>query len=149
MKHWHHKRLQRIDDLLPEQLSEQSIQRRVARDRRINHDFLCGPIPLNWLTRAAKLSGKALAVGLALWFRRGLTKTNSVTANQSLMSWFGVSRHAKYRALKSLEQAGLVRLQPRSGKGPMVLIQDVSMDDANSGQSAPTGPSAATSELPQ
>ena len=33
--------------------------------------FLRGPVALDWLRRAAALPGKALAVGLALWFLRG------------------------------------------------------------------------------
>lgn len=35
--------------------------------------FLKGPIPLPWLQGAARLPGKALHVGVVLWFLSGLT----------------------------------------------------------------------------
>ena len=38
--------------------------------------FLKGPIPLYWLIAASKLPGKALAVGVVIWFRAGLEKSH-------------------------------------------------------------------------
>ena len=36
--------------------------------------FLKGPIPLPWLAVAATLPGKALAVGIIIWFLQGIQK---------------------------------------------------------------------------
>jgi hypothetical protein len=149
MNRWYRQRLQMIDGLLPDKLSEQSIRRREARTTRLSQAFLRGPIPLLWLTRAAKLHGKALAVGLALWFRRGVTGTTSVTFSRSLLARFEISRHANYRALKSLEQAGLVRVVSRLGKVPIVEILDVTQDVANSGEKPHQAHIEAASERPR
>jgi hypothetical protein len=46
--------------------------------------FLCGPVPLPWLRWAATLRGKAVAVGIALWFKAGVTKRAEVKATGSL-----------------------------------------------------------------
>ena len=44
---------------------------------RIKGEFIKGPIPLPWLSAAARLSGKApLAVGLAIWFEAGQRRSN-------------------------------------------------------------------------
>jgi hypothetical protein len=47
-------------------------------------EFLCGPVPLPWLRRAATLRGKALAIGIALWFKAGVTKRGEVKATGTL-----------------------------------------------------------------
>lgn len=84
--------------------------------------FLKGPIPLNWLMEAAKLPGKSLHVGIVIWFKAGLTKSHSVSVPNGLLSTFGVDRHAKARALVSLESAGLISVKRKSGKNPVITI---------------------------
>ena len=78
--------------------------------------YLRGPIPLAWLCAAAKLPGKALPCGVALWFMRGVTQSvEQLYVSNILAADFGMSRYAKRRALLSLEAAGLVKLE-QSGK---------------------------------
>jgi hypothetical protein len=92
---------------------------------RGGEQFLCGPIPCDWLARAARLPGKALAVGVALWFKAGLSKRNAmVRLTGKLMEQFGIGRYAQYRGLKALEAAGLVSVERRRGCAPMVTILD-------------------------
>ena len=109
--------------LRPEQVAQWTVK--AAGSRRsplqLGH-FVKGPIPLAWLGSAAGLPGKALAVGLAIWFQRGLKKRETVTLTGSVLNQLGVSRHAKYRALAALEKAGLVRVERRTGKNPTVEI---------------------------
>src|SRR5262249_50139747 len=95
--------------LRPEQVAQWTAK--AAGSRRPSHQlghFVKGPIPLAWLGSAAGLPGKALAVGLAIWFQRGLKKCETVTLTGPILHQFGVDRHAKYRALTALEKAGLV-----------------------------------------
>ena len=86
--------------------------------------FLRGPVPLAWLDRAARLTGKALAVGLALWFKHGLTGSRTVSLCQEHVG-FGVNEQAARRAVKALEAAGLVSAVRRPGRGLEVTILDL------------------------
>jgi len=109
--------------LSPEQVAQWTAKAAVSRrpPRQIGH-FVMGPIPLAWLGPAARLPGKALAVGLAIWYQRGLRKSETVMLTGPILNQFGVDRHAKYRALTALENAGLVRVDRRMGKNPTVEI---------------------------
>ena len=88
--------------------------------------FVRGPISLDWLSRAFSLPGKAGAIGLALWWRAGLTKSQQelcLTAEH--VSVFGVtSRHGRVEALRRLEEAGLIRVHRHANRAPRVDIID-------------------------
>ena len=84
--------------------------------------FLKGPIPLNWLSRAAQLQGKSLQVGLSLWFLAGLTNSRTMKLSQSTLCDFGVNRQCKYRALKWLEDAQLISIKGENGQSPEVTL---------------------------
>ena len=89
---------------------------------RAGQEFLRGPIPLSWLRAATVLPGKALAVGLVLWFKAGITKRGEVKMTTKLLHKFGLSRYAGYRGLVALEDAGLVTAVRRRGRCPRVTI---------------------------
>ncbi len=94
--------------------------------KKILGEFLKGPIPLLWLTAASNLSGKApLAVGLAIWFESGRRKSNEVKLTSAILQRFAIKRKSKYTALKSLEDAGLIRVRREPRKNPMVTILEV------------------------
>ena len=84
--------------------------------------FIKGPIPLDWITKAAGAKGKTLHVGMTLWFLSGLKRSCKVALSQSKLRLFGVSRQASYRALLRLEDAGLVSVERHPGRNPMVTI---------------------------
>lgn len=84
------------------------------------------PIPLPWLTAASKLRGKSpLSVALALWFEAGRRKSMEVTLTTAILERFSVNRKAKYRALASLEKAGLVSVYRQPRRNPVVTILDI------------------------
>lgn len=87
-----------------------------------NEKFLKGPIPLNWITSAAKLSGSAWTVGTAIWYLVGLTNSPTVKLTQAILNLFGVSRYSKYRALEELKRAGLIRIEATVGKNPKITV---------------------------
>ena len=88
--------------------------------------YFRGPVPLSWLSLAAKLSGRTLHVGLAVWHVAHLTKDGSeVVLSRSACSAFGVERQTMRRALARLEAAGLVRVAYHHGRSPRVTILDV------------------------
>ena len=110
-------------DRLPETLSEPSRKRREAKRARRQGEFLKGPIRLEWVCQAARLSGRALAVGLALLFKAGVSGSEEdIPLAPQLLERFGVSRRSTYRALESLERAGLVKVKRHRGRCPRVTV---------------------------
>jgi hypothetical protein len=96
-------------------------QSRVRRTGR----FLKGPIPLRDICVAAKLSGKCLALFLAIHHQVALTGKSIVTLPASLLRDLGITRSTKARCLSALEQASLVAVSRSRGKGArMRLIRD-------------------------
>jgi len=90
--------------------------------RRIAGNFLKGPIPLDWLQRASALPGKAFQLGIVLWYLSGLRKNPTITLGNGLLENFHISRQAKYRCLKALEEAGLIAVEYRENRNPHVTI---------------------------
>ena len=84
--------------------------------------FLKGPVPLAWLEIAAKLPGKSLHAGVALWYTAGLTRSRSVALSNIAGGKLGLDRNSKYRALHWLERAGLVAVERKLGRAPIVTI---------------------------
>jgi len=87
--------------------------------------FLKGPIPKPWLERAAQAPGRALHVGIALWFQAGMKKRGEIRLGLAQFSDFGLDRFAASRGLAELERAGLVSVIRHPGRKPIVTILDV------------------------
>ena len=111
--------------------------------RRIVGRFLKGPIPWNWLQAAGRLPGKALHVGLVLWLRSGIQKSTRVQLSQKILREMGIGRHSVYRGLKALEKAGLVEVERRSGRLPVVNILGDQSGAAKVGSESPESPATA------
>src|SRR5438094_3827769 len=87
--------------------------------------FLKGPIPMAWLALAARLPGRALHMGLVLWYWAGITKRRVVAPSLSRAEHeFGVSRTALARGLSALEGADLVKVYRHPGRKPVVTLLD-------------------------
>ena len=118
-----------MDSIDPEKLRMsppiRPIQKRSGKRSKM---FICGPIPLGWITKAAGGEGKTLHVSIALWFLAGLKRSHEVALPQSTLRRFGVSRQASYRALLRLEDAGLVSVDRHPGRSPIVTIQSTDTD---------------------
>ncbi len=108
----------------PPEPREVSSSRRPPRHRKGEH-FLKGPVPCTWLEQAAVLPGKALHIGLALWFMAGMTKSQTVKLSRSLAAQFGTLPDASRRALSTLEKAGLVSVIRHPGRSPVVTLLEV------------------------
>ena len=110
--------------LSKDQMADLIASRRRSPRHRTGEEFLKGPIPLAWLEAAARLPGNALAVGIAVWFKAGVAKSGRVKVSNALVGKFGVRRHSKYAALRVLESAGLISVHGRSGRSPVVTLQE-------------------------
>lgn len=90
--------------------------------RPVTERFLKGPVPLWWLQKAGVLGRAPVVVGLVLWFQYGLTGRNPVKlSNVALQPW-EISRYAKYRALRRLEDAGLVNVERKGSQSPDIEL---------------------------
>jgi len=88
--------------------------------------FLKGPVPLSWLEAAARLPGKSLHAGMALWYVAGLTRSRTIPLSNIASVRLGLDRNAKYRALAWLEEARLIAVERNPGRAPVVTILEVS-----------------------
>jgi hypothetical protein len=84
--------------------------------------FLKGPVPLAWLEAAARLPGKSLHAGIALWYAAGVARSAAVPLSNLSGVRFGLDRNAKYRALAWLEEAGLITVERKLGRAPVVTL---------------------------
>jgi hypothetical protein len=84
--------------------------------------FIAGPLNVNWLSQARKLGVSALWVGLALWYLRGLRKSNKFVVSNRMMESWNVEADAKRRALRKLQRAGLILIEPRERRSPVVTL---------------------------
>lgn len=110
-----------LEDVL--KASTPTVKGRDVQHRRYSR-FIKGPIPLDWLFSAARLSESALKVGLILWYLAGLKKCKTVKLSNRYLGDFGLSRNGKYRGLAALENAGLVTHSQENGRSPMITICD-------------------------
>ena len=91
-------------------------------DAPLSAPFLKGPIPMAWLNEAAKLPGKALNLGIAIWWLAGMSNTTAFKLTGKALDQLDISRDAASSALKRLEAQGLIRVQRLPGQRPTVEI---------------------------
>ena len=89
---------------------------------RLKGSILTGPISLESLATAACHRGKALAVYIALRHQCDLVGKTTVILPAALLRSFGVSRDAKARALRVLEEAGLIQVKCTTGHAARVTL---------------------------
>jgi hypothetical protein len=63
-----------------------------------------------------------------LWYLYRLKKSKTFILAQSRLTGFGLTRQAKYRALDSLEAAGLISVERRPKESPVVTIVDLPVE---------------------
>ena len=85
--------------------------------------FLRGPIPLEWLARAAALPGKTLNVAIALCWHHGMAKGKPFKLTRMALKYFNIERNAAGLGLARLEQAGLIKVERNPGQRPTIIMQ--------------------------
>jgi hypothetical protein len=110
------------------------------RKPRLRGRFLKGPVPMPWLAQALHVgSGSGLMVGNILWHLSGLKhhEKTILLSNVEVERW-GISRQAKWRALGALERAGLITIERRRTRSPMVtLVVDIPREGETDNSSSP------------
>ena len=84
--------------------------------------FLHPQVQLAWVEMAAQLGTQTFAVGLLLQFRFLLSQKESVTLPKNFLANFGISKGVKQRALKNLEDAGLIRVSRVTGHSSRITL---------------------------
>ncbi len=87
-------------------------------------------VPLDWLKSACGAHGRGVEVGCVLWFRARADRSKTVRLSRHvILDVIGLDPQAARRALRALEQAGLVRVDRQHGRAPIVEIVHQQCDD--------------------
>jgi hypothetical protein len=84
--------------------------------------FLKGPIPLSWIIRAFSLPGKTWQVGTVLWFWAGIIRSKTISLSPGRLRHCGLHPETARQRLMDLEKVGLVRVERRGKRSPIVTI---------------------------
>lgn len=93
---------------------------------QVDGRFIKGPIPLPWMMSAADLGEGAMKAGLMIWFAAGLWGSHyDISLQPRLRAQFFDGHDPKtfYRALERLEAAGLIDVDRKRGRSPIVSIK--------------------------
>ena len=101
---------------------QRAAESRPAHGKRPRKDTFV-QVPLWWIEAATKATENPRAM-VCIWLLHLAWKTHSMTfpiPNAGLAKR-GVDRRAKYRVLRDLEASGLITVDRRSGKTPVVTL---------------------------
>ena len=112
---------------------DSSILKRTLKSRQYRQ-YVRGPLPLKWFQKASTISRTAAVVGMIIWriaYQKKLwgydsqrrTSGHIKVTTQNCMKW-GVCGNSKNTALRQMEKAGLIRLDTKRGRSPIVQIID-------------------------
>ena len=93
-------------------------------NEQIEGKFVMGPIPWSWLVKASQIDSRTVYIVLVIFFYKGVQKQKRFKISNKLLSELGINRQAKSRALKGLEDSGLIKIYPQKGGSPLVEIID-------------------------
>ena len=96
--------------------------RKGRRASPVRGKFIAGPIDVSWVVQAKRLGATPLLVGLALWHLKKLRQSDTFTVSNVMLQEWGVQPDAKSRALRALESAGLIRVERRGKRSPLVAL---------------------------
>jgi hypothetical protein len=95
---------------------------RRAKRERLRGLFLKGPVPLERIACAVRISGRALALLLAIHFQVDVSGQQWVRLTRGLLSKFGLTRDDKKRWLPRLAEVGLININNR-GRGRATQVR--------------------------
>jgi hypothetical protein len=75
-----------------------------------------------WFERLVGASGQTYRVGLCLLYLDWRSRGEPIHLANGLLQIDGVSRYSKWRALRQLERRGLIVIEPRPRRSPIVRL---------------------------
>lgn len=97
-------------------------RQRDRKNTRLSQRFVMGPIPVPWLAKAFYLTPSAAKCAIALFYQRGLSRSNEFKIEAARFLELGIEETARRRGLHDLEQAGLIRLKKQTSKTPIARL---------------------------
>jgi len=121
---------ERVQQLLDQQRVQRSAAKVAARKAHHHpiprHErgerFVRGPVPYEWLRVALSVGGKAGNLSWAMWWLAGMERTNPIKLTRRVLSDFNISPRSARRLLIAFERAGLVEVDRKRGRGPIVAL---------------------------
>ena len=95
---------------------------RLFRHQSKAQELYVRTMPLSWICQATGLPGKALAVGLVLWYLSGVSKSKTVKLTRLWLSRFKLLPETGRRGLRALEGAKLIHVDRSGKKSPRVTL---------------------------
>jgi len=80
------------------------------------------PMPGEWLLKAARLPGRALAIACLIRLEAAFIGRPTITLQNKWAERAGLNRYAKARALRELEKAGLIKVEWNRGSNALVTV---------------------------
>jgi hypothetical protein len=81
-------------------------------------------VPFYWLERLNGASGKDHSVALHLRYLHWKNNHRPFTLANGMLKIDGISRASKWRALAELERRGLISIERRRRKSPVITVHD-------------------------
>lgn len=91
-------------------------------NKKTTNHFIKGPLPFEWIHKAASIPGKSLAVGISLWYLRGLTKSQTFKITAKARKLANCTRQTYNEGLRNLAKSELIILDQQSGRSPIVTL---------------------------
>jgi hypothetical protein len=92
-----------------------------SRKKRWKRQFI--KLPWAWVDQLGPMnSAAAWRIATHLLYEHWRTSGKPITLSNVTLAAIGVARGSKWRALKALEQAGLIRIGRRPRKSPIVTL---------------------------
>jgi hypothetical protein len=104
--------------LPPEMMSERRVTPKKIAKRRLHWV----KFPLTWCAQMKGATGQTYRVAIFLLYLHWKGKGEPIKLANGMLKEDGVSRHAKRRALIDLERRGLVSVEWRPKKSPIVTL---------------------------
>jgi hypothetical protein len=106
-----------------ERIAVETIKSDAKPNRRRADSF--AQVPLGWAAAAAKATKTPRAmVWVLLHHMAWQSKSATFPLSNAMLARYGVSREVKRRALATLESCGLIAVERRHGRAPVVTLID-------------------------
>jgi hypothetical protein len=79
-------------------------------------------VPWDWLDKLIGCRGQTLRVAFVILYLNWKARGTPIKLSNSMLLMDGVSRRSKWRALEHLEQVGLISVERRVRKSPIVTV---------------------------
>ena len=99
------------------------LERRVATPQKLQRrrrHFIS--VPMAWFERLAGASGQTYRIALCLLYLDWRARGGPIQLANGLLQVDGVSRYSKWRALDELERRGLIVIERRPRRSPIIKL---------------------------